>query len=82
MYLGALVEKARSDDLYRKPLHLYAKALMSSVALPDQLIEASRERILPKGGLPSPANPLSGCRFRTAARGRRSAARRSGPSCG
>jgi peptide/nickel transport system ATP-binding protein len=61
MYLGKMVEVGTLQAVYSKPLHPYTQALMAAVPIPDP--HRRRSQPLPRGEIPSPINPPSGCRF-------------------
>jgi oligopeptide/dipeptide ABC transporter ATP-binding protein len=64
MYLGELAELAPVEQLFASPRHPYTQALLSAVPVPNPALKG-RKRVLLQGDLPDPANPPSGCRFRT-----------------
>ena len=63
MYLGHLVEKVDSTNLYLNPLHPYTHALLSAVPITKYYKERKRERIILQGEVPSPINAPKGCPF-------------------
>jgi oligopeptide transport system ATP-binding protein len=65
MYLGKLVEKGTSDEVYTNPLHPYTKALLSAVPVPDPKEAKNSKRIILQGDIPSPIDPPNGCRFKS-----------------
>lgn len=63
MYLGAMMEFGKKEDIFANPLHPYTKALFSAIPNPNP--DVKMKRIVLAGDIPSPANPPKGCRFHT-----------------
>ncbi len=61
MYVGKIVETARTEELFQTPFHPYTEALMASIPIADPRLIQNREGL--QGEVPSPANPPSGCYF-------------------
>lgn len=59
------MEIGEVDEVFDRPAHPYTQALLAAIPLPDPAKERKRRRILLQGDIPNPANPPSGCRFRT-----------------
>ena len=65
MYLGQLVEKCETGEIYSHPLHPYTQGLLSSVPIPDPVLARQKENAGIAGDIPSPIDPPAGCRFHT-----------------
>ncbi|MDF2791240.1 MAG: dipeptide transporter ATP-binding protein [Neobacillus sp.] len=64
MYLGKVVEIAKTEQIFKNPKHPYSLALLNAYPVPNPNFR-NKERIVIQGDVPSPANPPKGCRFHT-----------------
>jgi len=65
MYLGKVMEVGDRKDIFQAPTHPYTQALLSAIPTPNPWDMVKKKEIVLEGDIPSPANPPSGCRFRT-----------------
>jgi len=63
MYLGQILEIGTKNELFSSPMHPYTLILLNSIPHPDPRMK--KKKVLPRGEIPSPINPPSGCRFHT-----------------
>ena len=61
MYLGKIMEIAKTQELFNAPQHPYTQALLD--AIPEPSLKSRKERIILSGDVPTPMNPAPGCRF-------------------
>lgn len=65
MYMGRIVEKGKTGEMFNEPLHPYTKALLSATPIPNPRKAKARERIILEGDVPNPLNMPKGCKFHT-----------------
>jgi peptide/nickel transport system ATP-binding protein len=63
MYLGQIMEKGATEEIFSPPYHPYTEALLAAVPIADANV--TKRKIVLQGELPSPSNPPKGCPFST-----------------